>query len=60
MDQSDLKGQHPALQSKYVFTKNCAVYIINLVTITIIKFVCLSHEGLFFSFQEGLGLIFTP
>ena len=51
MGQSDLKGQHPALQSKYVFTKNPTVYIINLVTITItitiINFVWLSHDGLF-------------
>lgn len=47
MGQSDLKGQHPALQSKYVFTKNPTVYIINLFTIAIINFVWLSHDGLF-------------
>jgi len=46
MGQSDLKGQHPALQSKYVFTKNPTVYI-NLRTIAIINFVWLSHDGLF-------------
>jgi hypothetical protein len=40
MGQSDLKGQRPALQSKYV-------YIINLVNITIMNFVWLSHDGLF-------------
>ena len=36
MGQSDLKGQCPAVQSKYVFTKNPTVHIINLVIIAII------------------------
>jgi len=46
MGQSNLKGQHPALQSKYVFTKNPTVYIINLVTTAIINCAWLSYDGL--------------